>query len=205
VSAEVIKERRAPQVPIGKDTSYGMGLVVDTTYGVPVVSHGGSMIGYKSNMIWLPEHGVGAVVLTNSDEGQVISGMFARKLLEVLFDGNREADNDLAAAANATRERIATMRALLTVPPDPAEAAKLASHYASAALGDVRVIKRDATIFDFGEFETPVASRKNPDDTVTFVTTAPGLLGFELNVGGGSGERTLVVRDAQHEYTFTER
>ena len=50
-----------------------------------------------------------------------------------------------------------------------------------------------------------MASRKNPDGTISFVTIAPGLLGLDLNVGGGSGERTLVVRDAQHEYTFTER
>ena len=64
-----IEGTTAPQVWIGKDAVYGMGLIVDRTYGVSVVSHGGSMIGYKSNMLWLPEHGVGAVILTNSDPG----------------------------------------------------------------------------------------------------------------------------------------
>ena len=64
--------RRAPQVPIGKDAIYGMGLMVDTTYGMPVVHHGGDMIGYHSDMMWLPEHGVGAVVLTNGDPGWLI-------------------------------------------------------------------------------------------------------------------------------------
>ena len=57
------------QVPIGKDAVYGMGLMVDPTYGTPVVHHGGGMIGYHSDMIWLPEHNVGAVVLTNGDPG----------------------------------------------------------------------------------------------------------------------------------------
>ena len=30
--------------------------MVDTKYGVPVVHHGGDMIGFHSDMIWLPEH-----------------------------------------------------------------------------------------------------------------------------------------------------
>ena len=90
---------------IGRDDWYGMGLMVDQTYGTQVVHHGGSMIGYKSDMMWLPEHGVGAVVLTNGDPGWAISGNFRRKLLEVLFDGKPEADNDLAAAAKAMKER----------------------------------------------------------------------------------------------------
>ena len=46
-----------------------MGLMVDTTYGIPVVHHGGDMIGYHSDMMWLPEHNVGAVILTNGDVG----------------------------------------------------------------------------------------------------------------------------------------
>jgi hypothetical protein len=58
-------------------------------------------------------------------------------------------------------------------------------------------------VFDFGEWRSEVASRKNPDGTVSFLTTVPGAIGFEFVVGTGAG-RTLVVRDAQHEYVFTE-
>jgi CubicO group peptidase (beta-lactamase class C family) len=82
--------RRDPKVPIGQDRTYGMGLMVDKTYGVPVVHHGGDMIGFHSDMIWLPEQNVGAVILTNSDPGWLIRGGFRRKLLEVLFDGRAE-------------------------------------------------------------------------------------------------------------------
>jgi hypothetical protein len=49
-----------------------------------------------------------------------------------------------------------------------------------------------------------VASRKNPDGSTSFVTIAPGMIGFQLVVGGGP-RRTLILRDAQHEYVFTER
>jgi CubicO group peptidase (beta-lactamase class C family) len=204
-SEDVIKARREPKVWIGKDDWYGMGLQVDQTYGVPVVHHGGSMVGYKSDMMWLPEHGVGAVVLTNGDTGWAIAGNFRRKLLEVLFDGKPEADNDLAAAAKAIRERIAAERKLLTVPPDAAEVAKLAPRYANDALGEIAVTKGEKAVFDFGEFKSEVASRKNPDGTASFLTTIPGFDGLEFVLGKGEAGRTLVFRDAQHEYVFTEK
>ena len=45
----------------------------------------------------------------------------------------------------------------------------------------------------------------NPDGSVSFLTTVPGFDGLEFVVGAGSPKRTLVFRDAQHEYTFTEK
>src|ERR1700676_3853038 len=55
VSAENLLMRRTPQVSLGEDATYGMGLIVDRAYGVPVVSHGGSMKGFKSNLYFLPD------------------------------------------------------------------------------------------------------------------------------------------------------
>ena len=204
VSREALLARRDAQVPLGKDQTYGMGLMVDTQYGVSVVHHGGDMIGYHSDMMWLPEYGVGAVVLTNGDPGWILRSQFRRKLLEVLFDGRAEADAQVAASAKTYYEQMAAERKLLTVPADPAEAAKLAKRYRNPSLGEI-VVSQDqgATVFDFGEWRSEVASRKNPDGTVSFVTTIPGLIGFEFVVGGGA-KRTLTVRDAQHEYVFTE-
>ena len=199
-------QRRAPQVSIGKDATYGMGLEVDTTYGIPVVHHGGSMIGYKSDMLWLPEHNAGAVILTNSDAGGAMLGPFRRKLLEVLFDGKAEADADIATRATAMRARILAERKLLTVPAANGAAAGLAARYSNPALGEIQVSRSGgATIFDFGEWRSPVASRTNPDGSVSFLTTATGIDGLEFVVRKTPGARTLVFRDAQHEYVFTER
>jgi CubicO group peptidase (beta-lactamase class C family) len=204
ISRDVLLARRAPQVALGKDASYGMGLIVDRQYDVEVVHHGGDMIGFHSDMMWLPEHGVGAVVLTNGDPGWIVRDQFRRKLLEVLFDGRPEADKLVAARAKTFKEQLAAERRLLTVPADSAEAGKLAGRYHNDALGEI-VVTRDGgkTVFDFGEWRSQVGSRKNPDGTVSFLTTAPGLIGFEFVVGSGA-KRTLITRDAQHEYVFTE-
>lgn len=205
ISKEALLARRAPQVAVGKDATYGMGLTVDRTYGVPVVHHGGDMIGYHSDMIWLPEHGVGAVILTNGDPGWLIRTAYRRKLLEVLFDGRPEADAQVAAFGKTFFEELAAERKLLTVPADPAESGKLAARYSNAALGELVVARAGgATVFDFGEWKSEVGSRKNPDGTISFLTTVPGFNGVELVVGSGP-KRTLVLRDAQHEYVFEER
>jgi CubicO group peptidase (beta-lactamase class C family) len=205
IRKEPLLARRAAQVPIGKNTTYGMGLEVDTTYDVPVVHHGGDMIGYHSDMIWLPDSGVGAVILTNGDPGWILRGQFRRKLLEVLFDGRAEADAQVAAGGKNFYEGLAAERKLLTIPADAAASAKLAARYSNAALGDIAVSREGAaTVFDFGEWKSEVASRQNPDGSTSFFTTAPGLFGFEFVVGTGA-KRTLVTRDAQHEYVFDER
>jgi len=205
IGTETLLARRVAQVPIGTEATYGMGLIVDTRYGTPVVHHGGDMPGFHSDMMWLPEHNVGAVVLTNGDPGWTVRDIFQRKLLEVLFDGRDEADEDVAAQAKSFHARLAADRKLLTVPADPAESAKLAASFHSDALGSLDVRREGGrTVFDLGEFRSEVATRKNPDGSLSFVTIAPGTSGFEFVMSDGTGKR-LVVRAGQHEYVFTAR
>jgi CubicO group peptidase (beta-lactamase class C family) len=202
VAKDTLLARRAPQVSIGQDTTYGMGLMVDTKYGIPVVHHGGDLIGHHSDMIWVPGQNVGAVILTNGDPGWALRGAFRRKLLEVLFDGRPEADADVAAQGKSYYEQLAAERKLIAVPADPAEVAKLAARYANDVLGEIAVQREGGrTTFDFGEWKSEVATRRNPDGTVSFLTTAPGIVGFEFVVRPGPAP-ALVVRDAQHEYVF---
>jgi CubicO group peptidase (beta-lactamase class C family) len=191
--------REAPQVAIGKTETYGMGLMVDTTYGVTVVHHGGDVFGFHSDVIWLPDQDVGAVVFTNGDGGSAIRDQFQRKLLEVLFDGKPQADEAIAADAKTQAAGLEDARKLLTMPADPAVAGKLAAKYSNAALGTIDVTHKDGkTFFEIGALKTEMATRKNPDGTLSFVTLAPGFIGFELIVSGDN----LIVRDAQHEYVY---
>ena len=206
VSRENLLERRKPQIQMAEDVAYGMGLVVNTQYDIPVVSHGGSMFGYKSDMVFLPDHGVGAVILTNSDIGGFLLGPFRRRLLEVLFDGRPEAAEQAASAATQRRARIAKERERLTIPADATEAGKLAARYSSDALGALEVLAQNgATIFDFGPWRSAVASRKNDDGSTSFITTDPTIDGFNFVVGERNGKRALIIRDAQHEYAFVEQ
>ncbi len=91
---------------------------------------------------------------------------------------------------------------LLVVPADEDKSAALADRYRNESLGNIKVSRADgATVFDFDEWQSEVGSRVNPDGTVSFMTIAPGITGLEFVVGGG-GAKTLIMRDAQHEYVF---
>jgi CubicO group peptidase (beta-lactamase class C family) len=199
----VLLERRKPQVALGNDADYGMGLIVDRTWGVPVVHHGGDMLGFHSDMLWLPDADVGAVILTNSDPGVFIRGPFQRRLLEVLYDGKPEAVENVTKRATRFKQEVAAERKRLVVPADPAVSTKLAGAYANADLGTITVTNDGAaTWFDVGAWKSEVASRKNDDGTTSVVTVSPGLDGFEFVVIDKAGKPALKFRDAQHEYEF---
>lgn len=206
VSEAALLERREPKVAMGKDTDYGMGLMVDSTWGVPVVHHGGSMIGFKSGMLWLPDHGVGMVLLTNSDEGgYMASRTMTRRLLEILFDGEPQAQAQMASQIDEMRAWREAERARVEVPADPGEADKLAPAYRNDLLGGLTVTRDgERTVFDFGEWSSEVVSRRNDDGTLSFVLAEPGAIGWQFVVADEGDRRRLVTRSAQHEYVLEE-
>jgi CubicO group peptidase (beta-lactamase class C family) len=205
VSEQNLLERRRPQVALGSTGSYGMGLMVDHTWGVPVVHHGGDLTGFHSDMMWLPEQQVGAVILTNADNGVFIRGPLQRRLLEVLFDGRPIAAASVAASAKSVKAEILAERKRLVVPADSSEAAKLGAMYRNASLGHVAVSRADGkTSFDFGAWQSEVASRRNDDGSLSFVTISPGEDGLDFVVTKGDKGPGLVIRDRQHEYRYAE-
>jgi CubicO group peptidase (beta-lactamase class C family) len=214
IGEEALLARRAPQVSIGEFVTYGMGLEVDREWGVSVVHHGGEIIGYHSDMFWIPEANVGGVILTNGP-GFLIRRAFIRKTLEALYDGRPEAEEDAASAIARYKASVAVVRSRLVVPPDPAVVSGLSKRYTNAELGDVAIAglppprgragEGAVTTLDFGGWKSPFATRKNDDGTVSLVTTAPGGMGIMFTIGAPKdGKRTLVVRDMQHEYVFVE-
>jgi CubicO group peptidase (beta-lactamase class C family) len=205
VSEENLVARRAPQVAVSEDIAYGMGLFNDTQWGIPIISHGGDLFGYHSNMYWLPDHGVGLVILTNADGGQLLRGPLLRRTLEVLFDGRPEAEATVVASAATQKAQEKKERERLVIPADAAYVEKLATRYNSSELGTINVTKRGTeVVFDFGAWKSPVASRKNDDGTMSFVTVDPAITGLEFVVAERVGKRVLITRDAQHEYIFKD-
>ena len=195
--------RYAPQVMVGEDISYGMGLFVDKQYGITVASHGGDMLGFHSNMIWLPEYGIGVTILTNADAGVLLRGPLQRKLLEVVFDGKPEADERLKVSIANRKAEAEKTRERLTL-PIPADAIKaLAAAYVSPELGHIKVSKKGSQVrFTFDHWNSEVALRKNEDGTQSYITIDPGIGGIEFVRDDKATKPTLILRDAQHEYRF---
>jgi CubicO group peptidase (beta-lactamase class C family) len=205
VSAKNVLQRRVANVPVGEDRLYGMGMQVDRDYGVDVVHHGGSLGGYKSDVLIIPDAGIGAVILTNADNGQALLRPFMRRVLELLYDGKDEAAGDVAASAVRLKSEIAKERESIATTPDAAAVAALATTYTNADLGPIKVTRTSAGVtFDFRTMGSPMGTKKNEDGTLSFVALDPTLLFFPLVVGSKDGKRTLTARDSQHEYVFVE-
>jgi CubicO group peptidase (beta-lactamase class C family) len=206
LATEALLARRAPQVSMDEHASYALGLVVERRHGVQLVYHGGDVVGYHSGMVWFPEHGVGGVILTNGDPGWWFQRAFRRKLLELMFDGRPEADAWISEMWKSFYAELTEKRRLVTLPADAADAAKLAPRYTSDELGEI-VVRREgpALVFDFGEWKSEVASRRNPDGSVWFRAVDAGIWGFGLEFVLDAANRTLKLREGQHEYTLTEK
>jgi CubicO group peptidase (beta-lactamase class C family) len=205
IGEAALLQRREPQVAIGADADYAMALMVNRGDGVTVIDHGGDMGGFHSNMMWWPDQKVGAVILTNSDEGVMLRGPFKRRLMELMFDGEPQAQATATANAKSNREEFAAWRKLLQWPADDTATAGLAPHYRNAALGDLMVTHAaGATRFDVGTFSSEVATMPQPDGSLAFVTVDPEAMGFNFIRADKDGVRHLVVRDGQHEYVFDE-
>lgn len=205
IGEAALLQRREPQVALGVGKDYAMALMVDKSDGVTVVDHGGDLGGFHSNMMWWPDQKVGAVILTNADEGVMLRGPFKRRLMELMFDGEPQAVASAAANAKAEREAFAAQRKLLQYPPDASAIAGLASRYRNPALGDLVVSSHDGgTWFDVGTFKSRIATMPQPDGSLAFVTTDSVASGFPFVRADKDGVRHLVVRDGQHEYVFDE-
>ena len=195
-------ERRKPYVKSGDTTMYGMGLETDIANDVTVVLHGGSMAGFKSNMYILPDAKVGAVLLTNSDSGRQLLDPFKRRLLEILYDGKPEAVASVDAAATSLDTMYLNDAKVLTIPAAPDAVAKLAPRYHNKDLGEIVVKPGNPLIFDFGSFASTMATRANPDGTISFVSTSPSVQGMAFVVGSNAKGPTLTAREAQLDYVF---
>lgn len=206
IGEAALQERYRPMVAVRENMAYGLGLFVEQVGGVEVVSHGGDALGFHSDLFWLPEARVGAVFLTNSDSGRWLRTAFRRRVIELLYDGNPEAEQMLTTQVSAYRASVRADRQRLTVPATPEATAMLAMSYWNAELGEVKVLlENDRVHFDFGAWRSEMATRRNQDGTWSFVTVAPGVDGFEFVLGNAGSPRVLVLRDAQHQYVLSPR
>lgn len=205
ISPENLLARRSRGAPMGEDQWYGMGLQEDATWGVSVIHHGGGLPGYRSDFFAIPSAQVGAVILTNADDGVFLHRSFRRRLLEILYDGRPQAAEDVLAVARRIEALRVFERKRLSIPAATADVAGLATAYANADLGALAIERvGNAVHVRTQAWTSEVASRRDDDGAISLVTIDPQICGqFEFLVGASDGRRTLIVRDTgQHVYEF---
>lgn len=204
VSEANLLERRKPQAKMSDESSYGLGLMVQDDHDVEVVHHGGNNLGFTADLFFLPEHGAGAVMLTNAQGANLLTAVVRRRLLELLLDGRDEAGKTLAFAVKQQQESMAKLLAEVTFEPERAWVEKLAGSYSNPDLGTlvVRAGAEGATL-DAGEWTSTVGERKDTDGSRMLILTGAPLAGLPFLPGEQNGAPTLTLKTAQQQYVFT--
>jgi CubicO group peptidase (beta-lactamase class C family) len=204
VSEANLLARRKPQARVADKAHYGLALLVLTSRGITRIGHGGGTLGFRTYMFFMPEHGVGMTVMTNSQGGGGLTGLAKRRLLEILFDGRKVAETRLAFILKQREKNLKKFLARTNLTPAKAWIAKLAGTYRNPVLGKVSIrMVRGKGVFDAGEWKSPMAHRTEKDGVEKLVI-GPPLAGLSFLMGTKAGSRTLTLRHGQHTYVFED-
>jgi CubicO group peptidase (beta-lactamase class C family) len=117
VSVDNLLARRRSAVKIDGKTSYGLGLLLTEQQDLAQVTHGGNTLGFSADMFFLPEHGVGMVVLTNLRAANLFLTAIGQKLIEILFEAESKAETILTGAKKALDNSLESLRKRVKTDP----------------------------------------------------------------------------------------
>ena len=195
-------ERRKPGIKIDNQNWYGLGLIISDDSGLRVVHHGGNTFGFTSDMFFLPDKGVGGVVLTNAYAQNAFLTAIRQKIYELVFGAEAKAGQTIASVAKMQAEGVALLQQKTATDAEQlAWIEPLMGHYSCAELGRAVIEKRaEGYWIAFDEWESPLGGEIQPGgDQLLRVLGAPwrGTLKLLVNSDG-----TLLLDQAQHKYLF---
>ena len=193
--------RRAPQVKISDRVAYGLGMFLNDSLGVPVYGHGGNTIGFTSDLIFLPDHDVGLVVLTNAGSANSFRSAVQRKFLELVFEGKPEAEAGLTFSLAQAKSDAAAEVALIDAAAPAAWFDALVGSYRGNGIGTVEISRvGQRVVFDAGEWSSAIGRYRGRDGSDWVILTDPPWAGFTLMLAPDGDHLKLVVDAGQQKY-----
>lgn len=174
ISARNVQEMHTPQMAMrpedeGRDwnpdtvqSSYGMGWFLLDYHGLRVISHGGAINGFRSNMTLLPQQKTAVIVLSNLDQDNLpealrwsivdlLEGFPARDWNAMLIGRGQQEQKEAAAARKARADR----RVMGTTPSHPL--ADYAGTYSDPGYGEVRITESNGVLtLEWFSLHTPL-------------------------------------------------
>ena len=195
--------RRKPQARINAKQSYGLALFLDESRGITAIGHGGNTFGFTADATFYPEHALGLVVLTNVASANAYTAAVRRRLVELLFDADEEAEKALAFSVKQTDDAIKRQMEEITLTPEPAFVDPLIGRWTNPRLGTIE-IRRDKTgvVLDAGEWHAPVGEHKDKSGARRLLLTGAPFAGFAFWPQSNDGKAGLLFETAQQKYWF---
>ena len=205
VSEESLQVTWEPQVPVTATQSYGLGWFVGEYKGLPMYSHGGNTIGFTSELAFLPEAGLGVVVLTNAQGANPFTGAVVTRLLELLYQQPADSVAQTAFELEQLAALIEQQLPLVGERVPLVDALGFIGAYANPALGEVSLrIGGGQLLLDTGEWVSELRPFESGAES-TYVVIDPPVAGLTLRfTADDEGQRTIRLGDGLVSYTFEE-
>jgi len=205
ISQENLLLRRKPQVKVNDKMAYGLGLFVEDDHGLAVMGHGGNTLGFSSDMFFLPEAGVGVVLLTNVQGDNLFRAAVRRKLLELLFEVSPRAQKMLDFAVDTQKKVTDTELSRIPAQPDAAWLKSLEGVWHNPALGKLTLrVNGTTALLDAGEWKSAVTEKRELDGARKLMLLDPPLAGVEFIPKTDDAKRTTLVLEAPQQTYFFE-
>jgi CubicO group peptidase (beta-lactamase class C family) len=201
VSEANLTHRWEPQVKISAHVHYGLGWVVARSKGLRLVTHGGGTMGFATKVSFLPDKGLGVVMIANGTGGHLAESMIWSRLMELWFGIDDKAAATLQYAVKKQKQEFAKL-AQRTGEPAEAWIEPLLGEHDNPEIGKITINARaGGYVLDAGEYRTRLLRYDRPDGKRVLLFADPPLAGLELiPVTGGGG--TLEMKRAQERYLF---
>jgi CubicO group peptidase (beta-lactamase class C family) len=130
VSVENLNATQTTEVTIGGQIGYGMGWIIEDYKGQRMISHGGNTIGFTSEFTFLPDAGIGVLVLANAPGANNFSASVREHVFEQVFGLEHEAgQNYLTVQESLLAQSRAMSESMASTSPDVAAFADFLGEY----------------------------------------------------------------------------
>jgi CubicO group peptidase (beta-lactamase class C family) len=195
-----LTHRWEPQVKVSADVSYGLGWLVARHKGLRLISHGGGTMGFATLVTFLPDKGVGVVMISNGTGGHLVEKAVWARLVELWFGVDENAKARLDHDVAEIKKELDKLQKRLSPPPVEWIKPLLGAHH-NDEIGTITIrAAAGGYLLDAGEYESKLMRHDRPDGKRALIFTDPPLAGLELLPLAGT--RTLEMRRAQERYVF---
>jgi CubicO group peptidase (beta-lactamase class C family) len=203
VSEESLLERRKKNTKIAPGLSYGLGLFISEESGPRVIHHGGNTLGFSGDLFFIPEKGLGVVLLTNQGLAVGLVASIRQRVLDLVLGAGSKAEEILDGAIKKKAWRARTNSGVATDPASMAWIDAVLGLYRSEELGSARIIKKeDSYWIQFDTWASALGSETLYDGRHLLSMTTPPWCGNLVSIAD-TGE--LLLDAGSIKYVFQKQ
>jgi CubicO group peptidase (beta-lactamase class C family) len=205
VSAKNLTRTWTPQVPVSSESSYGLGWFVDNYNGQPLLHHGGNTFGFTADLAFLPQAGLGIVVLSNGQSSNPFNEAIRTKLFDLAFGQDSKVDEGLAFLLEQGKMSVEQAKSRFQ-PLDVAAVTAFIGDFTDPVLGSLRLSLENAKLYaDFGEAKSELRPQRGDDGKLRYLMMEPPLAGAPFELVVQDGTPVVVLDVATDVYRFVRR